>query len=383
MVLPLPNSVARARSDQLTDLIRAEIAKSGGFISFARFMELALYKPILGYYSASAPKFGQGGDFITAPHISPLFAQCLARQFQLVLAQMENDDILEIGAGSGLFAKDVLLELEKLNSLPKHYFILEISPELRLHQEELLRSECPHLLSRVQWLDALPKEFKGVIFANEVLDALPVHCFQIKKNQLYERSVGWENEAFCWKLTAPSAALREHVEKLQREISFPEEYASEINIVLTSFIQSLANSLKQGVIFLFDYGYGQREYYHPDRQQGTLMCYFQHQKHDNPLVFAGLQDMTAHVDFTAVAENAVEAGLDLMGYTTQQGFLLSAGLLENASKESAVEQYNQSVAIKKLMLPSEMGEAVKVMGLGKGIEMFLEVFRLQDRRRDL
>jgi SAM-dependent MidA family methyltransferase len=371
--------------DPLTELMRQEIESAGGYISFARFMELALYAPTFGYYSAGSNIFGHEGDFITAPLISPLFTRCVSRQFKQILDELNGGDILEIGAGSGVFAKDALLELEALESLPQHYFIYEISTALRREQQQLLQTACPHLLSRVQWLEELPQEFCGIIFANEVLDALPVRLFQIDENDIKERSVGWDHNQFQWQLTLPEAEFANHVEQLRDEFALPPGYESEINIVLSSYISKLADTLKQGVILFFDYGYGRREYYHRDREHGTLMCFHEHRGHDNPLINVGLQDMTAHVDFTAVAEHAVQSGLSLAGFTTQAGFLLACGLLEMAEQQaaSAVDQYQQSQAIKKLTLPAQMGELVKVIALSKELDLKLRGFELQDRRRDL
>lgn len=370
---------SHARSEKLSDLIRQDIENAGGSISFARFMELALYSPNLGYYSAGTTPFGHNGDFITAPHISPLFSRCLARQFQPLLHELHH--ILEIGAGSGVFAKDVLLELEKLGNLPENYFIYEISPVLRETQKQLFQLECPHLLARIHWLEKLPQDFTGIIFANEVLDALPVHCFQVEEEGIKERSVGFNNNEFHWILTNP---IKEILDRLyQEEISLPVGYASEINLAAPVWIKELGHTLKKGVVLLFDYGYGRREYYHPDRTQGTLMCFHQHQQHSNPFAYIGLQDITAHVDFTAVVESAIDAGFSLAGYTTQAGFLLACGLLELVEQSSAVEQYQTNQAIKKLTMPSQMGEIIKVMGLSKDFEVPLLGFALHDRRKDL
>ena len=387
MSSPITDPITLARSEKLIALIRQEIESAGGYISFARFMELALYAPELGYYSAGSDIFGHSGDFITAPLISPLFTHCIARQFQEILAELNQADILEIGAGSGVFAKDVLLELEKLGTIPQHYFIYEISASLRGQQQALLQSACPHLLSRVQWLDELPQEFSGIIFANEVLDALPVNCFHVEEESVKERSVVWDNDKkqFQWQLTVPDSAFAKRLEDIRGEFSLPLGYESEINFSLSEYIAKLAKILKKGIILFFDYGYGRREYYHPDRMQGTLMCFYQHRGHDNPLVNVGLQDITAHVDFTSVVESAVGCGLSLAGYTTQAGFLLACGLLELAEQraDSAIDQYQQSQAIKKLTLPAQMGELVKVMALSKDFNSPLIGFSLLDRRRDL
>ncbi len=388
MKLPTPDSTAQAHSAKLADIIRQEIHLSGGFITFARFTELALYFPGLGYYSAGQHKWGKEGDFVTAPEISPLFSQCVATQCKQILNELDKGDILEIGAGSGVFAKDILLELESLNSLPQHYFILEISAELRERQKQLLAHHCPHLLDRISWLDSLPKTaINGIIIANEVLDAMPVHCFRIENSEIKERCVTWDHDHFTWMLTPPTTSrLTQHIEFLLQEYTLPEGYESEINLILPAWINSITSTLNKGVILLFDYGYGRAEYYHPERKMGTLMCYYQHLRHDNPFKLIGLQDITAHVDFTTVAETACAAGYTLAGYSIQAAFLLNCQLLERAQKKGKIALLNeihQLQAIKKLTLPSEMGELIKVMALSKNYAKSLHGFPLPDRRRDL
>lgn len=386
MKLPTLNPAALEHSAKLTQFISHDIVTSGGYISFARFMELALYAPGLGYYSAGSHKLGKGGDFVTAPEISPLFAQCIANQCQPILNELKTGDILEIGAGSGIFAKDILLQLEKLDSLPQNYYILEISPDLRERQKNLLQLGCPHLFSRIVWLDSLPSAFCGIIFANEVMDAMPVHCFRIDKDGAKERCVRWEKDQFVWHIApATTPVLSKQLNALQHDYCLEIGYESEINTQLPAWIASLADSLKQGILLLIDYGYGRSEYYHPDREQGTLMCFYQHHRHDNPFLYVGLQDITAHVDFTSVVESAVDTGLMLAGYTTQASFLLACGLLELADQNSPseIERYTQNQAIKKLTLPSQMGELVKVIALAKGYDLPLVGFTLHDRRRDL
>lgn len=378
-----PDSIEHIHSTQLTDIIRQEIQQTGGFISFARFMELALYAPGLGYYSAGQQKFGKGGDFVTAPEISPLFSQCVAVQCQQILTELGSGDILELGAGSGVFAKDVLLELERLESLPQHYYILEVSADLRARQKALLTSHCPHLMTRISWLNELPKTaFDGIIIGNEVLDAMPVHCFSVINGAIKERGVTWEQDHFAWMLKEPSKALAEQVELLMREYPLPDDYESEINLTLPAWMHSMTECLNKGVILLFDYGYGKAEYYHAQRRMGTLMCYYQHQRHDDPFQLVGLQDITAHVDFTLVAESACSAGCTLAGYVIQAVFLLNCGLLERVNGDR-VDEMNQVQAIKKLTMPSEMGELVKVMALSKRYLKALRGFGLPDRRRDL
>lgn len=387
MSFPQPDTIALEHSNRLIQLIRHEIQREEGFISFARFMDLALYAPGLGYYSAGAHKLGSKGDFITAPELSPLFAKCLARQCQQVLNQVKNADILELGAGSGALARDLLLELETLNSLPEHYYILEVSADLKERQKTLLKSSCSHLFSRVIWLESLPtEEFSGIILANEVLDALPFHCFRVEDQQVYERSVTWDENQFTWKTTSSnSSGFLSAISTIQTECQFENGYESEINLLLTPFIRSLANILKQGVLLFLDYGYGRREYYRPERAQGTMMCFYQHHRHSDPFMLVGLQDITAHIDFTTVAESAISTGLSLSGFTTQAYFLFACGLLEIAEADtlSEKEKFRQNQAIKVLTLPSQMGETIKAISFTKDFNIPLLGFSLHDLRRDL
>lgn len=381
MKLPVPDQSAKQHSEQLCDVIRQEITQSGGSIPFARFMELALYAPGLGYYMAGQQRFGKTGDFMTAPLISPLFAESITEPCKQVLSAIPGGQLLEIGAGSGHFAKDLLRELQRQDCLPAQYFILELSADLREQQRALLAAHCPDLLNRVVWLDTLPREFKGLIFANEVLDALPVNLFRVDQGEIKERCVAIDGDRFIWQNHKAPREMNE----LQQEMNFSNAYESEINLLLPAWMAALADCLAEGVILLFDYGYGANEYYHPDRSMGTLKCYYQHHHHDDPLVLVGLQDITAHVNFTAVAQSAVDAGLSLAGYTTQAAFLLACGLLQKAAADELTElaRVQQNLAIKKLTLPSLMGEAIKVMALSKAFNQALMGFSLQDRRRDL
>lgn len=384
--LPAPHPEAQMISEKLTNKIRNEINENGGAITFARFMELALYAPGLGYYSIGTHKFGRSGDFVTAPEISPLFAKSIARQCLQIMNEINQCQILECGAGSGVFAKDLLLELEKLNALPNQYFILEISAELRDRQTHLFNTVCPHLLSRITWLDRLPSAaFNGIIFANEVLDAMPVHCFEIIDNALVERCISLENNQFIWCRRPLNAELKTYLEPIFQTYSLTEGYQSEANLIQSAWITTFAEWLNQGVLLLIDYGYGRQEYYHPDRACGTLMCFYQHHQHTNPLTLVGLQDITAHVDFTHIAESADAAGLRVSGFTTQTAFLLNCGLLDIAQKTelTEIEKYKQNQAIKTLTMPSQMGEIVKVMGLTKNFELPLLGFSSYDRRIDL
>ena len=385
--LPPPAPEALALSLQLCDLIRAEIAAAGGALSFARYMELALYAPGLGYYSAGSQKFGVQGDFITAPEISPLFARCLARQCRQVLNALGGGAILEFGAGSGVLAVELLLELERLDSLPSAYFILELSAELRARQQCLLSQRAAHLLDRIRWLESLPAGgLRGVVLANEVLDAMPVQLFVRSAGALKERCVTCEEQGFIWRDVPAGALLTQAVAALQAALpaSLPDGYCSEINPALPGWITSLAATLEQGVALLIDYGYPRREYYLPERSAGTLMCHYRHRVHADPLILTGLQDITAHVDFTALAAAGSAAGLTIAGYTTQAHFLLGSGLPELAAAsdpQDLAAHLAVTDQIKRLTLPGEMGERFKVLALARGLEdLPLSGFALRDLR---
>jgi SAM-dependent MidA family methyltransferase len=372
--------------EPLANIIHDHITTSGGSISFARFMELALYHP-QGYYQGADFTLGREGDFTTAPEISPLFAQCFAKQCQQIASQLNDNTILEIGAGTGAFACELLKSLAAKNALPNHYYIYDISPVLRTKQREYLAMHCAEHSDRVTWIETMPTDFSGTIIANEVLDALPVCCFQIEKNSIYERVVTTNDGQFDWQTAPATGELLAAVTQLKTECSLSEGYQSEICLQLPSFIHSLASSLTRGVILLADYGYGRREYYHPQRRHGTLTCFYQHRHHDNPLLLPGLQDITVHVDFTAVAEAAVAAGLEINGYTTQAAFLLANGLMTLADQQeqllSEPDRFKLHQAIKTLTLPTEMGDLIKIMGLTKDCSLELSGFSLLNRLRDL
>ncbi len=386
--LPPPHPDAIAHSQRLIDLIRQDINnQADGRISFVEFMNKALYTPNLGYYSSSIRKFGAEGDFITAPEISPLFSQCLAKQCQQVLASFDEGVILEFGAGSGIMAADILKALESMNELPKQYLILELSADLQLRQQETLQTQVPHLLDRVKWLKSLPIEpLQGVILANEVLDAMPVQRFRLDEQGVseYYVSLGDNDETpFIWEtISSSDKSLLATVEALRPSLDVG--YSSELNLALPAWIQSLSDILSDGLVLLIDYGFPSREYYHPQRNQGTLMCHYKHYAHDNPLILVGLQDITAHVDFTAVAESAHASGLDVSGYTNQANFLLSSGLAELLSGFNPNDSQNyleQTQAAKKLIMPHEMGELFKVMALSRNLDMPLLGFTKDERIR--
>jgi len=353
-------------------------------IPFVEFMRQALYAPGLGYYSTGRCQFGAEGDFITAPEISPLFSHCVARQCYQILSHLKGGVILELGAGSGLMAAEILKELARLNCLPSHYLILEVSAELQQRQRLTLQTKAGEFWEQVSWLNGLPSQpFQGVILANEVLDAMPVHRFRLEKEDVSEFQVGHDGNQWVWHLTSTACqALRVTVEAWRSSLAVG--YVSEVNLMTAGWLQALADLLVSGLILLIDYGFPNKEYYHPQRHQGTLMCHYRHYAHADPLILVGLQDITAHVDFTAIAAAALAADLQVAGYTTQANFLLACGLLELLSSYNSKEfktylQLAQSV--KTLLLPSEMGELFKVMALTRHINIPLLGFAKDEREK--
>ncbi len=347
-------------------MIRAAIHKHGGWISFATFMELALYAPGLGYYAAGARKFGAAGDFITAPEISSLFGQCVARSIADTI-RATNGDVLELGPGSGKLACDVLLELGALNALPKKYLLLEVSADLRERQTQALARLPGHLAERAAWLNALPKNFEGAIIANEVLDVVPVHLVYFADEKIFERGVAVdEKNNFIWRDLPLRDALLEAAERVRPDVP---NYLTEIAPAIDGLVTSLAECLTRGTILLIDYGFRRSEFYHPSRSMGTLMCHYRHYAHTDPFLFPGLQDITAHVDFTRVAEVGVAAGLALDGYTSQAQFLMAAGitdLLRDVDPSDAARYLSLANQLQRLMSPAEMGEFFKVIGFAMG-----------------
>ncbi len=385
--LPEPSAAEQAHSDRLRAHIASEIEQAGGFLPFDRYMELALYAPGLGYYVAGAHKFGPGGDFVTAPELSPLFSRCLARQCAQVLGQFRRSAcVLELGAGSGRMAADVLAELERLDCLPDHYYILEPSPELRQRQRATLAAAVPHLLGSVRWLDGLDGlALHGVVLANEVADALPVQRFRHDEDGLFELGVAARDGALVAAERPAGEALAARVAALRADLAdpWPTPYVSELSPRLAPWLAALAAALAEGVLLFIDYGYPRREYYHPQRASGTLLCHYRHRALDDPLARVGLQDITASVDFTALAEAGTAAGLDLAGYTTQAHFLLGNGLealFAAAAGDDLRQQVELARQVKLLTLPSEMGERFQVMAFAKGIDSPLQGFALRDLR---
>lgn len=353
--LPKPSDEARAQSQQLTQLIHAKIASQGA-LSFADYMHLALYTPGLGYYSSNLQKFGAAGDFITAPEISPLFGRCLASAFDSALAPLKNPVLLELGAGTGRLAADILKNLKQPID---RYYILEISADLRMRQQHYLKEHSPAQFHLIEWLDALPKDpITGIIFGNEIIDALPVTCFEAENHRVFERKVGLKDQQFIWENHPASSELEAAV----RVLALPSiRYQSEINLCLKDWLSSFNHCLAQGLIFFIDYGFSEREYYHPQRSMGTLNCHYRHLSHPDPFVHPGLQDITAHVNFTQLAMIADDLGLNVEGYATQANFLIDHGIESLAGSPD----FAASKALQTLLFPHEMGELFKVMVLSK------------------
>jgi len=375
MSLPAPSSDALAASQALQQQIAADIAQQGGSIPFSRFMEQALYAPGLGYYSGGSAKLGKDGDFTTAPELTPLFGQAVAHAAAAIIAQ-SAPHILEFGAGTGKLALDVLTELAAAGVTVESYSIVDLSGELRARQQETLRA-----FPQVRWLDRLPERFEGVVLGNEVLDAMPVDMVTLTGQGWQALHVTVRDGAFAWDAVAPDAAL---VEQIARQIPDPESlpvgYVTEIHGAACGFMATLGAMLAggRGAALLFDYGFPAREFYLGDRATGTLMCHYRHHSHPDPFYYPGLQDITAHVDFTAMALAAQDAGADVLGYTSQAGFLIGVGigeLLLRTDPSDTMRYLPQSNALQKLVSPAEMGELFKVLTIGKDVELPAELLR--------
>lgn len=389
--LPVPSEEAQQKSLSLQQKIR-QMLKRHGMMSFPRFMEMALYTPGLGYYASGLPKIGQQGDFITAPEISPIFSRCLARQAAQVLETLEKPNVIEFGAGKGTMAKDILLELEAINQPIEHYYIVELSADLRVRQQETLQALPEALFNKVVWLDQLPKDpLQGVILANEVLDAMPVERLRLEEEQSLRGYVAYneDKQRFEWDYhPITDSTLQKASNAILKLIGTPPPsrgYETEINLNIHPWLQSLADFLSQGAVLLIDYGYSRKEYYQPSRHMGSLRCHYQHRAHGDPFFYPGLQDITAHVDFTSVAESGFDTGFKISGYTTQAHFLMSSGLLEMSGDPTAdiTESLKIAQQIKTLTLPDEMGESFKVIALTKEVDLSLIGFKLRDLRHQL
>jgi SAM-dependent MidA family methyltransferase len=365
-VLPQPGTEALAQSRALVARIIGEIESSGGWISFARYMELALYTPGLGYYVGGSSKLGASGDFITAPELSPLFSATLARQIAEVLGS-NGGCVLELGAGSGRLAADLLIALDELKQLPERYWMLDVSGDLRARQQDRLATLPAHLRQKVEWIDRLPDRFTGVILANEVLDALPVHLIAWRDDALFERGVTWRHG----RLKYDERALTEGPLFTAAHVINPSPpYVSEVGLAVPALIRSLATCLERGMLLFIDYGFGESEYYHPQRSAGTLMCHYRHRAHDDPFFVPGLQDITAHVNFSSVARVGMQSGLALTGYTSQAHFLINLGITDLLARIPADQPslyLPQAATVMRLLSPAEMGELFKVIALARGM----------------
>ncbi len=379
--LPLPSEEAQIQSRRLADRIRDEIARAGGWISFSRYMEMALYSPGLGYYGGGARKFGSGGDFVTAPEVTPLFGQALAAQTAQVM-QASDSWIVEIGAGTGILAADILQELERLEKLPAQYAILELSGEMRDRQRQTIEQQIPHLAGRITWLQQLPVHFSGVVIANEVLDAMPVQVVVRNEKGWWERGVEWGDDGFRWKDRSVQASLDEVLQTLDLPYCGSGEYVTEVNPAARAWMAAWADALDAGALLAVDYGYPRPEYYSAARAHGTLQCFYRHHAHHDPFFWPGLNDITASVDFTAMAESAFDAGMEIYGYTSQGQFLLNCGILQKLAlcgDPGSPGYIRAAKAVEKLTGPHEMGEIFKVLAVGKRIPSSLLGFTTGDR----
>lgn len=408
--LPKPQALALAHSRRVSECIAERLVLARGWLSFADYMRLALYEPGLGYYSAGASKFGSAGDFVTAPEISPLFAEIVAGQIDIALRQIGRGDLLELGPGTGAFAAGAIAQFNRSGTPLERYRMLEVSADLRERQAERLADvgeKCPPL----EWCDRLPETFSGVIFGNEILDALPCERFVTRGEQYWRLGVGLAMEAssrepyFEWRVR-PADGSAPGDDEFQREaahlqrslraqgIELPDEYCGEWQVGLDGWFTSLAASLNEGALLLADYGLPRAQLYHPDRVRGSLRCYYRHHAHDDPFLWPGLNDITAWVDFTRVAEAAERAGLQVQGFTTQMAFLAGGGIEQAFSRAleatssapsgaTVAEQTKLAAGLRRLLMPGEMGESVKFVMLGRGDEIDLSAFALRDLRHTL
>ena len=381
-----PDAFASRHSVAVARHLRGKIEDAGGVLPFDQYMDMALYAPGLGYYATGTRKFGQGGDFVTAPEIGPLFGRCLAHEVGLVLETIDDACLLEFGAGSGALAQSLIEALSADGRLPSRYCILEISPDLRERQRQRLEPLAEHHGLKIEWLEQLPDEpLQGVILANEVVDAFAVTRFCVIQGRPWRAGISIDGDGFAWEwiddLDPDSGAA-----KIVQQYELVEGYISEVSPRAQAWIHALGVSLQRGLALVIDYGFPAREYYLPERSQGTLRCHYQHRAHNDPLILPGIQDVTCHVNFSALAEAGRTAGFDVLGYTSQESYLLALGLLDLATPQPEDDEnvmLSRAAEVKQLILPSQMGEAFKVMALGKNIEQALAGFKLRDRSSSL
>ena len=369
-ILPTPTPDASVHSQELAEHIANTIVAEGEWIPFSRYMELALYAPGLGYYAAGARKFGPEGDFVTSPEISPMFAKCFALQAAQVL-QAVGGDILELGPGSGAFAADLFESLKEMGVLPERYLLLEVSPDLRERQRELLAQRLPADIGRFTWIDRLPGKVRGMVIGNEVLDVVPCSLVHRVDGEYMESGVILTEAGFAFE----DQALPDGELKRRAEAAFPPgdyDYLSEVNFAAEGLVRTVASALEAGVAIFVDYGFPEREFYHPQRSTGTMRCHYRHRVHGDPFFMPGLQDITAHVDFSAMARAAEQGGAEVHGFTTQAYFLISCGLavlVSAGDPTMTLSRLKGTSAVHRLIAPSEMGELFKVLGFGKGIDV--------------
>lgn len=385
-MLKNPEQTQITHAETLVQVIKARVEENDGWIGFEEFMELALYAPGLGYYAAGATKFGESGDFITAPLMGRQFSGCVARQCIEIFENLPVDEpttIVEFGAGTGQLALDLLTYLDSQDKFPDRYLVVETSAEMKQRQQTLIESTHPEYLVAMEWLNTIPEEsISGVIVANELLDAIPVMRFEVDDGGV-ARELGVTVTAgqFTWEVS--SQPISPQLQERLIQYSLPSGYQGEINRIAEAWVRTVGEKLGSGVMLLIDYGFPGAEYYHWDRTQGTLMCHYQHQSHSNPFFYPGIQDITTHVDFTAVANAGSNTGLEIAGYCSQGGFLLSMGLLEDLEKNrksaiTAADTVALSQEVKKLTLPHEMGELFKVIALSRNYPYPLSGFIMQN-----
>jgi SAM-dependent MidA family methyltransferase len=376
--LPPPSPEAAAHSHELAERIANAIGEEGGWIPFSRFMELALYMPGFGYYAAGSRKIGAEGDFVTAPELTPMFARCLAMQVRQVLDRL-GGEILELGPGTGVLAADLFEELKTQGAAPARYRLLEVSPELRERQRDLIARRHPGDIDRFEWVDRLPERIEGMVIANEVLDVLPCSLVYRAGGAILERGVVLTEAGFGWEdMPIPEGELKRRAHAVIPPGDY--EYLTEVNLSAEALVRTVAAALARGrgLALFIDYGYAQGEYYHPQRSMGTLRCHYRHRVHNDPFFLPGLQDITAHVDFSAMARAAQSAGAEVMGYTTQAYFLISCGLavmVSGGDPSMTLSRLKVTSAVSRLISPSEMGELFKVLGIGCGVDWPLQGFQ--------
>ena len=375
-ILPTPPPAAAAHSRQVAEHIAQVIVEEGEWIPFARYMQLALYAPALGYYAAGSRKFGWEGDFVTAPEISPMFARCLAVQARQVLDAC-GGEILELGPGSGVLAADLYAELREQGVAPGRYRLLEVSPDLRERQQALIAQRFPDEQHRFEWIDRLPEKTSGFVIANEVLDVVPFSLVHRHAGDILERGVILSDAGFAFDdQPIPEGDLKRRARNVIPPGDY--DYLTEINLAAEALVRTVAQSLERGIALFIDYGFPEREYYHPQRSMGTMRCHYRHRFHGDPFFMPGLQDITAHVDFSAMARAAESAGAEVYGFTTQAYFLISCGLavlVSGGDPGMTLSRLKATSAVHRLISPAEMGELFKVLAIGRGFEGPLQGFQ--------